>query len=411
MSPCWYLKPNLVVFVGKKLSAAKDREGRPAVIYDVQERLWNMPDIKVITVLHGADTGEPRLLAVSKAKDGQYWLVANTLECGEGFAVPLDHPWARAFRRNIAERTQANVVVEVLSNYVPVSGAHFYLRGKGGVFERRTHGAVPLDPIALPPGDYQVTVEAPNFKQVAQQAVSILPGSCSNVRTTMDSTSAVSGQLLDERGEPVRHERIFLKGSARVSPRNDSLWDFVVESARDAFYPLHGRENSHTQSWPTTNLTYTDGDGRFSFKSVYPGRYFLVWGGTYYPGVPSWQVATPFIVDEGKSLTGVAFRIPSSITKRRAEIQVISEDSVPVSGATVEHEDSDVPQTTDGNGRAMFDVWTTASEYPFDASILLIHERYYGREILHADVSHPGLTIILKGLRLGKPAASARQNR
>ena len=187
-----------------------------------------------------------------------------------------------------------------------------------------------------------------------------------------------------------------------------------------------GWARSSVQDYPVYGDIRTDGVGRFAFTGVFPGRYYLVSDiseinetlnlplpKTYYPGVYSWRRATPLLVEEGRSIDNVVFQLPDFGKKRRVEIQVMSEDTVPVPGVVVQDSGLGGPaafnekatyfggkRTTDMHGKVAFDVWPV-SDYRLVA-YLFSPKQWYSCDVFDvpSGASPFRKVVTLKGFRL-----------
>jgi hypothetical protein len=276
-SLCERLNPGMVVFIGKQVSLFKDQYGLPTVTFDIQEQLWGPSSTRVATVFFEdgyLESNDPQFLAVTPTGNGHY----RHDDCGRGLLLPLHHQWVQEFRRNVTAHRSATVPVAVHSSdgYVPVAGTEVQLSNNGRVIGGRTRGTFALVLEAIPPGDYQVTATKRNFTQAeSQKQVSILPGSCAPLKISMAPVSALSGHIVDSRGEPVRNTSFHLMGKVRPM-QNESIYDSVGESVRGVFFRMMSWGRSTPQDYSVYRSVRTDDDGRFFFPGVFPGRYYLV---------------------------------------------------------------------------------------------------------------------------------------
>jgi hypothetical protein len=323
-SLCAALKPGLVAFIGTRVAIARAPQKPPVVTFKIQERLFGIGNVDFAKVEFWdgySDSNEPQLLIVTPTDGGQYWHD----DCGSGFLIDLNHEWAREFRRNVAASAPAKVSVAVESwpDVVPIPGVHVQLRGNGRTFEGNSRRHSPLNLGTVPPGEYEVTATRLHFtltRPFGPDRLTILPGSCAPLRIFMKSASTISGRVIDARGEPVAHLRVFVEGAPRELS-SSSVYDWVVDHVVGAF----SRKNPDRVS----NIAETESDGSFQFTGVYPGWYRLVtdeseinqrdrlpFPKTYYPGVSDWPQATVLFVEEGQSVEKVLFRLPDFGAKR-----------------------------------------------------------------------------------------------
>jgi hypothetical protein len=409
----------MVVFVGKPVSVVKGQYGEAAVKFDIQERLWGLANESLVTVYFGdgyADKG-PRFISAIRNPNGDFW----SHPCDGGLSLPLDDPWVAEFRRNLAQRQPATVPVLLRSDpgYVPVAGADIQLRGGGLDFKGRTHSGSTVGFKNVPPGSYIFAAAKKNFTRAdSNQPISILPGSCADLMAYVKPTSGVSGQVIDARGAPVGNTELMLDGTADPKVLEDSIVDSMLGSIHDTLHRLTGWGRS---PWPRSSGSFkTDGDGRF-VANVLPGRYYLLVlpsriGGyadiplpaAYYPGVYGWEHATPLIVEEGKILEHVLYRLPDLGDRRRVEIQVVSEDGVPVRGVTLREGGRDgigkmtssgFPKTSGADGRVAYNLWSNC-DYNFSVEYYPYPQSYSTRFELPAGAVQVNRTVTLPGLHL-----------
>jgi len=419
-SLCQRLEPDMVVFIGRPVSAAPERYGAVTVTFDVQELLWGPPALRSIRVLlddgYGNKSNQPEFFAVKPLEDGRY-VEDNCV----GLNLPVTHPFVAEFRRAVVARRPASISVKAQWHwYVAVSGTEVQLSGDGGTF----HGSITDDGgwkiASLPPGKYKIIASRPNFRQSAPVAeASILPASCADLRIPMENDSEVTGRVVDARGEPIRNATFHLSGQGRSLLENR----FSIASLRDGLFRRLGWIKRGGPEYPLYIHTRTDNNGRFAFRDVYPGWYYLSSDSsepnenfkiplpnTYYPGVYGWLEAKHIVVEEGQSIRDVLFRLPDFGSKRRVVIKVSSEDGVPVSGAIVQDSgldpanqvaaNSGAHNTTDAAGQVVLSLWPVAA-YRLTAT-LWGHGQSWSGDPLAVEAGQPDVkqTIVLKGLRL-----------
>lgn len=246
---------------------------------------------------------------------------------------------------------------------------------------------------------------------------SILPASCADLRILMENYSEVTGRVVDARGEPIRNATFHLSGHGRSLSENR----FSLASLRESAGWAGSGVAARSTHW-TITLVPTATVGSF-FGDVYPGWYYLssdiselnenfkiTLPNTYYPGVYGWLEAKHLVVEEGRSIHDVLFRLPDFGPKRRVVIKVLSEDGVPVSGALVQDSgldpanqvaaNSGAHNTRDAAGQVVLSLWPVAS-YRLTAT-LWGHRQLWSGDPLAVEAGQPDVkeTIVLKGLRL-----------
>ncbi len=391
---CAMLNPDLVVFIGKQVSVSGDPRG-PTITFEVLEMLWGPTNARTIAVKFGdvyTGSGKVQFLAVFRGRDGLY----GPGDCGSGFMLPADDARAREFRQYLKERKPARGLFEVWSSpgYVPIPGVRVRLEGNGRVLKGITGPDGSTDLGLTPPGEYSVTTAKKHFAPSADQDhISILPGSCARFRILITSDSVLSGRIVYHDGQPLQKARLHAMGRVR----SGSLERLFMES------------------------TYTDENGRFLFQGLVPGGYYLFTNlrsvdetsqpaipKTYYPGVQHWREATRLVIKKGSSIENLLFRLSDFGPKRNVELKVLSEDGLPVPGATVTQAQLDdhnswtpeLQKASDANGRASFEAWTIAS-YRFAAELWVAGKPHYSGaiEIPPVQATHH-YVLRLKGLRL-----------
>ena len=424
-SPYERLNPGMVVFIGKPVSMVPELYGAVTVTFDVRELLWGPPGLRSIRVLlddgYSNQSGEAEFFAVKPLRDGRY-LEDNCV----GLYLPSAHPFVQQFRHSVAVRQPVSVSVIAQWRFsVPVVGAAMRLHGNGRVFEGTIHDGHGWEIAALPRGDYEVTASRANFIQNSpDQRISILPGSRAPVRIVMESDSDVSGRIVDARGEPVSNSTFHLMGQGHTLSESRPVYESVA-SLRDAFLRVIGWNHGVSPAYPLSNSVRTNSDGRFVFRDVFPGWYYLVtdmsevnqklhlpFPKTYYPGVYDWVEAKQLVVVEGQSIHDVLFRLPDFGRKRRLQLQVLSEDGVPVRNAMVQDSgldpsnekvaNSGVHKATGVDGRVSLNLWPI-SEYRLSAYFWgANYQSWSGNTEILAGPSDESRVIVLKGLRLRK---------
>jgi hypothetical protein len=291
----------MVVFIGSPVSVTPELYAAVTVTFDVHELLWGPPAIRPIRVLldDGYDNRSRQLafFAVKPLQDGRY-VEDNCV----GLNLPVTHPFVDEFRRAAVARRPASISVKAQWHWsVPVVGTEVQLMGSGRTFRSSIHDATGWEIAALPPGKYKVTATRPNFSQtMPNMETSILPASCADLRILMETNSEVTGRVVDARGEPIRNATLHLSGQGR--PLSETPFSFA--RLRDALFRGLGWIKNGGSDYPLYNYTRTDSNGRFAFRDVFQGWYYLSSDiselnenfqiplpNAYYPGVYGWPEA------------------------------------------------------------------------------------------------------------------------
>jgi len=417
---CQRLEADMVVFIGRAVSVTPEQYWAVTVTFDVQEILWGPPALRSIRVLlddgYGNRSGQPEFFAVKPLQDGRY-IEDNCI----GLNLPATHPFVDEFRRGVAARRPASIAVKAQwRGYVPVAGTEVNITGNGKILRGTIHDDAGWLIPALAPGLYTVTASRPNFSQtVPARQMSILPASCADLRILMAINSEVTGRVVDAHGEPIRNATFHLSGQGRALSESR----FSVAFLRDALFRRLGWAKMDEVNYPLYNHTRTDNVGRFSFRDVFPGWYYLSSDiselntnfqiplpNVYYPGVYGWPDADQLVAAEGQAIHNVLFRLPDFGQRRRITILVSSEDGAPVAGAIVQDSglnpgnqaatNSGAHKTTDAAGQVILSLWAVGG-YRLTATLWGAQKSWSGDPLdIPPGYSDLKRTIILRGLRL-----------
>jgi hypothetical protein len=239
----------------------------------------------------------------------------------------------------------------------------------------------------------------------------------------MRPASAISGQVVDALGKPVGDTVFSLEGVADKKILDESIFDTVLASIQAGVYRFSGWGKQ--PGWIRSSIAFsTDANGNFAVHAV-PGRHFLYLQGqgksgyseipmpsAYYPGVFSREHATPLVVEEGKVLSHIRYRLPDFGAKRRVEIVVMNDSGRPVAGAYVRDggtiglgrmTSSGEQRMTDATGRVVYQLWSKC-DYSFHAEFYP-PQRKDRWESFNSNVDVPAgagpitRTVVLRGLK------------
>jgi hypothetical protein len=116
----------------------------------------------------------------------------------------------------------------------------------------------------------------------------------------------------------------------------------------------------------------TDASGRFSFKQVTPGPYWLATGSDgfaeqYYPVVADQDEVSIIYVRPGEDVENVAFYVPEEAVRRTVRVKVVQDDGSPAAGARValrpmrREDPRGVEMTADASGQVEFNAFAESA--------------------------------------------------
>ncbi len=207
----------------------------------------------------------------------------------------------------------------------------------------------------LAPGRYRVSLNSTAYEMDStRREIVVLPGGCGDLSLNLVPKTLLQGRLLYSDGSvgaklPVS----ILQANAKGAP------------------------SSHLQSYHQL----TDSRGRFEFRNVMPGKYFLgtnLAGGavrqifavptTYYPGSFEAETAEAIELRHGETPPRIEYRLPDLGRRRRLTVEVVTEDGKPFAGAEIESRLHpklggtllESPGRTNESGIAEFEIWPMA---------------------------------------------------
>lgn len=229
--------------------------------------------------------------------------------------------------------------------YKPVPDAELVIEGANIKYEARADEKGSFRVENVLPGKYLVKLKLPpglilpsgkdESGQTAENEIEVPARGCAETEFFLESDTRVTGQVLNAKGEPIPNLQLNMRVAA--DPHNGS-----------------------------NNFLYatTDSNGRFEFRTVGPGQYWLGYHllnsplqegqpyvRTYLPGVSSRALATIVKVKEGETISGLTLQMPAPLTKRTLSGIVLGADGRPVAGASVYVElieDGDMSHLTGG---------------------------------------------------------------
>jgi hypothetical protein len=219
---------------------------------------------------------------------------------------------------NMFRRVNADVSYQSLG---PMQGVRIAVEGAGKRFEAITDDKGKYYVSGLEPGAYKVRLTAPKglWPAEAEHKVNVAEKGCVVVDFTFEPNTSLSGKVFNDDGAPAPKIMVDLV-----------LWDEVNER-----YQRHSL------------FTHADEEGRFTFRSIPPGAYFLgirlnriteptfAYSRTFFPGIQDLSQAAAITISEGQILEGYDIQLPQKLKTRKIEGIVVWPDGRPASGAGI----------------------------------------------------------------------------
>lgn len=195
-----------------------------------------------------------------------------------------------------------------------------FQRDGGEKIEARTdaQGAYRLE--GLTPGEYKIRIDTPAglWGGSGEQKVKVFDKGCAASSFVVETNTQLSGRILDENSLPVEM-------SVQLVPVDQ----------------INNRAQKNLQ------MSYTDKDGRFSFRSIPNGTYYLgvrlfriaepffPYLRTFYPGTTDLQKAQVITINEGQVVENYDFKLPGKLSMRKVEGVVVYPDGSPAPNASI----------------------------------------------------------------------------
>ncbi len=198
----------------------------------------------------------------------------------------------------------------------PMVGTRVTVEGSTGRVESITDAKGEFRVTRLAAGSYNVrlTVAEGLWSSDRERKVEVKDKGCALVNFHVESNTSLSGKVLDENGGPASKIMVDLVPSNQINDRY---------------------QRDHLSA-------YSNEEGRFEFRSLPPGRYFLgvrlnrmvepafPYPRTFYPGTQQLAQTRPITIDEGKSLEGYTIQLPQKLSARKIAGVVVWPDGRPV---------------------------------------------------------------------------------
>ena len=221
-------------------------------------------------------------------------------------------------------KTPTSLGVMVVDQHQPVPDVAVTILSQQEHFTARTNADGTSIFAGIQPGSYSLSAAIAHYEpdpdSVFDKTVDVVAGTCSGATISVKSEASVSGEVVDSKGLPVASLDLQL----------------VSEPG--------GPNEKVSLNKPFFDAT-SDGEGRFLFESVSPGRYLLgsnIIGlndtaipPTFYPGQRTRSGAYPIEVKLGESVSNLRFMLPDFGARREITVCVLDENGKPVAAASV----------------------------------------------------------------------------
>lgn len=205
-------------------------------------------------------------------------------------------------------------------NPKPLAGISVSIDG-GGKFETQTGEDGGYEFKGLPAGEYKIGIETPEklWGYEQSQTVKVRDKGCAGYSFFLQNKTVLSGKLLNEKSEP----------AAKISV------DLI---------PVEQVNNSRQSD---RQFAYTDDEGKFIFRSIPAGKYYLgirlsglsdtlfPYPQTFYPGTLNLNEAKVISIEEGQILENYDFKLLQKLSTRRISGTIVFPDGTPAANAYI----------------------------------------------------------------------------
>lgn len=185
----------------------------------------------------------------------------------------------------------------------------------------------------LPAGQYRVSARKGAY--AAFETVRLAAGSCAEVALRMQADRRIRGRVIDADGKPAGGIAVTLLDASKI-----------LRTPSRIITPLR------------SPITGTDGEGRFEFRGLQPGDYYLginldrpistavPYSRVYYPGTEDLEFAETIRISEEAGVIEADLPLPPAQRERAVTGVVVWPDGRPAAGALIYLEDPYFPTRT-----------------------------------------------------------------
>jgi len=203
----------------------------------------------------------------------------------------------------------------------PLAGILIRADGRSRKFETQTgkDGSYKFEGLAA--GEYKIGIEVPEklWGYEQSQTLKVYEKGCAGYSFYLQNKTILSGKLLNEKSEP----------------------------AAKIFVDLIPAEQVNNSRQSDRQSAYTDDEGKFIFRSIPVGKYYLgirlsgssdilfPYPQTFYPGTLNLNEAKVVSIEEGQILENYDFKLPQKLSTRRISGIVVYPDGTPAANARI----------------------------------------------------------------------------
>jgi len=218
----------------------------------------------------------------------------------------------------------------------PLPNIRLTLQGNGEIFEATTDDQGEFRVADLASGNYTLRLLAPKgfYPFKTERTIKVYEKGCVVADFALEINTSLSGRISDEKGAPAAKIMVNLVPVELINER-------------------HQKDNYFVEA---------DDDGRFTFRSIPSGRYYLgirlnrltepkfAYPRTFYPGTQILTEAATITINEGQVLENYEFQMPPKLTERKIEGTVVYPDGKPVQDASISSEEVEYSEGSMGYG-------------------------------------------------------------